>query len=435
MTKIIIASINSKYIHTNLAIRYIKKYLEQIAPKNEYIIKEWNLKQRFLDILRELYSSQPDTILFSIYIWNVEMTLKLIREIKKLLPSIEIAVGGPEVMYRSEELLQEYPEISQVFKGDGELALANYLGVVPKKYSNRDLDYIPFPYNIQDIERSKNQIIYYESSRGCPFNCAYCLSSIEHNVRYFSLERVLKDLDFFLTHKVKLVKFVDRTFNLDPQRYYPIWEYLIKNHNGYTTFHFEISGDLLSIKDLNLLQTAPPNALQFEAGIQSTHLPTLKAINRSTDLQKLKNNLLAIGENIHLHVDLIAGLPLENIADFSKSFDFAMSLKPDMLQLGFLKILKGTAMEKIAKSEPGYIYLNHPPYEVTATTWLSFEDISQLKDIEKTVDIFYNSGRHQLPDTSFSYFQGLAKYLKERGVYTDPRKHDYYAQALASYLS
>ncbi len=434
MTKIVVASINSKYIHLNLAIRYIQKYLAKIAPKQEIVIKEWNIKQKFTDILRELYDEKPDMVLFSVYIWNVEMTFKLIKEFKKLLPETVVAVGGPEVMYRKDSILSDYPEIDAVLVGDGEIAVTEYLGFKPELSDGCSLDYIPFPYDDADIEQSRNQIIYYESSRGCPFSCAYCMSSIESKVRYFSFERVINDINYFMQRKVKLVKFVDRTFNLDRERYYPIWENIIKNHNEKTTFHFEISGDLLTKEDLALLKNAPQNAIQLEAGVQSSHLPTLKAINRTTDLNKLKSNMLEIGENIHLHVDLIAGLPFEDFETFEKSFDYAMSLKPDMLQLGFLKILNGTEMEKFAKSNHDYLYLSAPPYEVISTPWLSYEDVCLLKDIDKTVDIYYNSGRHKTPQVSFAFFKEFSLYLRNSGVYTDPRSPDYYAKALNEYL-
>ena len=433
MTKIVIASVNAKFIHLNLAIRNMQKYLAKIAPDLECVIKEWNINQRFIDMVRELYEAKSDLLLFSIYIWNVDFTLKLIRELKKLSPKMRIVVGGPEVMYRKEALLAAYPEIETVLVGDGETALAEFLGINVNIPDCTNLDYIPFPYDAEEIERTRNQILYYESSRGCPFACAYCLSSIHQQVRYFSLARVLEDIDFFMQHKVKLVKFVDRTFNLNSERYLAIWAHIIKTHNGITTFHFELAGDLLTADDLTLLKTAPPKAFQFEVGIQSAHLPTLKAISRKTDLEKLKNNLLGIGDNIHLHVDLIAGLPLEDLETFGKSFDYAMSLEPEMMQLGFLKILSGTEMERQVIANPKYIYLSHPPYEVIATPWVPFEDMMHLKDIDKTVDIYYNSGRHTLQDTSFSFFSDLAKHLRETGVFSDPRRPEFYAKALIGY--
>jgi radical SAM superfamily enzyme YgiQ (UPF0313 family) len=434
-TKIVIASVNSKFIHINLAIRYLQKYLAKIAPDQECVVKEFNINLRFIDVLRELYETKPDLLLFSIYIWNVDFTLKLIREFKKISPQTRIVVGGPEVMYRKEALLGQYPEIETVLVGDGETSLAAYLGLKVDIPDCTSLDYIPFPYDDADIERTRNQILYYESSRGCPFACAYCLSSIDRQVRYFSLARVLADIDFFMQRNVKLVKFVDRTFNLNPQRYLAVWQHIINTHNGVTTFHFELAGDLLTPEALALLQTAPPKALQFEVGIQSAHLPTLKAISRTTDLAKLKANLLGIGDNIHMHVDLIAGLPLEDFATFGLSFDYAMSLKPEMMQLGFLKILSGTEMESLAKQDARYMYLSHPPYEITATPWVPFEDMMLLKDIDKTVDIYYNSGRHTLANTSFSFFKDLAKHLRETGVFSDPRRPEYYATALTDYLN
>lgn len=438
MSKVVLVGINAKYIHTNLAIRCMQKYVQSKVVSAEVLVREWNINQRFIDILRELYEAKPDILLFSMYIWNVEFIFKIIREIKKLLPTTRIVVGGPEVMYRQQDILKQYPEIEQVLQGDGEIALYSLLTDKPHT-PIVDLDEIPFPYDAQEIERTRNQILYYESSRGCTFGCAYCLSSIDRKVRYFSLERVKRDIAFFLQHKVTLVKFVDRTFNINPERALAIWQYIYEKHNGITTFHFEIAADLLTESQCELLAKMPKGAVQFEVGIQSANPQTLEAISRQTDLQKLKTNLLRIKDNIHVHVDLIAGLPLEDLPTFGRSFDYAMSMRPEMLQLGFLKILSGTEMAQIAKHE-NYLYLSAPPYEITQTPWLSFKEIMILKDIDKTVDIYYNSGRQ--PDlmskvwqltSPFKFFVDFSGYLRKTGVFNDPRRPEYYARIWQEY--
>jgi radical SAM superfamily enzyme YgiQ (UPF0313 family) len=426
--KILLGAINARYIQTNLAIRYIKKYLEKYVPEHTYVLREWHISQRLGDIVREIYVVRPDQLFLSVYIWNVELTLKVIREVKKLLPAVRIVVGGPEVAYREAEIKRLYPEIAEVLIG-GEAAVRAYLTDTPIT-PIVDLDDIPFPYDEADPELLRHHILYYESSRGCPFHCTYCLSSIEHSVQYFSLPRVKKDLDFFLKAGVTLVKFVDRTFNLDPERYLAIWRYIIEHYNNKTTFHFELSADLLTAEALDFLATVPPAAFQFEIGIQSANPKTLAAIKRKTDLEKLRTNVLRIGENIHKHVDLIVGLPEENLEIFGKSFDYALSLRPEMIQLGFLKVLFGTEMAQMAKD--GYVFMSTPPYEVLTTPWLSYQDIIQLKDIEQTVDMYYNKGLLHKP---FDYFRKLASHLRQTGVLDYPRKPEAYAQALEQYVN
>jgi radical SAM superfamily enzyme YgiQ (UPF0313 family) len=443
--RILLASINSKYIHTNLAIRSIKTYLKKTCPGHHYKILEWNLSHTLLEVIREIHVENPGWILFSVYVWNVEFTLKVIREIKKLLPALKIAVGGPEASYKAEEILTTCPAINHVIKGEGEEAAGKLLtAVCPAVLESQpvsDLDTLPFPYDDQDIENMRHQIFYYESSRGCPYGCIYCLSSIDRGVRYLSLERVQRDLDFFLKHKVNLVKFVDRTFNLDPARYLAIWRYILAHHNGVTTFHFELMADLLNDEALELLTTVPEKTFQVEIGIQSSNTETLQAVGRQTDLQKMRKNINRITANIHKHVDLIAGLPGETLEIFEKSFNFAITFKPEMLQLGFLKILAGTKMADYAR-ENNYCYLSTPPYEVLSTPCLSFNDICLLKDIEKVLRIYYNSGKFKTTLDSliatqdpFLFFRNFANYLRKQGAFQAPVKPAIYADYLQKYLA
>lgn len=407
MKKVLFAVINSKYIHTNLAVRYIKKYYEKYGTKKIDIkISEYTINNSLDFILEKIYLEKADYVFFSVYIWNVEYVIKIIKELKKINNEIKIGLGGPEVSYNSYELMEKYKEIDYIFSGEGERVFFNFFeknlenikGVYYKKENNiifngyedaiLNLDEIPFPYS--DNEFDDNQIVYYESSRGCPFSCSYCMSSIDKRVRYFSIERVKKDLKIFIDKKVKLVKFVDRTYNLDKKRYFEIWKYLIGIYNNYTTFHFEISGDLFDDEVNEFLNKVPKEYFQFEVGVQTINTDTLKAINRKTNLYKLKENIQKIKDNIHLHLDLIAGLPYENYDSFKKSFNFVYDIKPEMVQLGFLKILKGTQIEKEIE-QYDYKYREYPPYEIISNQFISYEEILKLKNIETILDYYYNS--------------------------------------------
>lgn len=407
MKKVLFAVINSKYIHTNLAVRYIKKYYEKYGTKKIDIkISEYTINNSLDFILEKIYLEKADYVFFSVYIWNVEYVIKIIKELKKINNKIKIGLGGPEVSYNSYELMEKYKEIDYIFSGEGERVFFNFFeknlenikGVYYKKENNiifngyedaiLNLDEIPFPYS--DNEFDDNQIVYYESSRGCPFSCSYCMSSIDKRVRYFSIERVKKDLKIFIDKKVKLVKFVDRTYNLDKKRYFEIWKYLISIYNNYTTFHFEISGDLFDDEVNEFLNKVPKEYFQFEVGVQTINTDTLKAINRKTNFYKLKENIQKIKDNIHLHLDLIAGLPYENYDSFKKSFNFVYDIKPEMVQLGFLKILKGTQIEKEIE-QYDYKYREYPPYEIISNQFISYEEILKLKNIETILDYYYNS--------------------------------------------
>jgi len=404
MTKILAVAINSKFVHTNPALRYIKKYIEHNSDI-EITLKEYTINNHINDIIKNIFRESPTTIMFSVYIWNREYVLKIVQEIKKVL-DVKIIFGGPEIFYDAENVMLENPQVDYICYGEGEQTLLNFLsaddtipaglyyrdnGIMFSGYNENivELDSIPFPYEISELHE-KSKIYYYESSRGCPFCCSYCMSSIDKTVRFYSLERVKEDLKTFLDNKVKLVKFIDRTYNLKKDRYMEIWKFLVENSNGVTCFHFEISADLFDDETIEFLNTVPAGLFQFEIGVQSSNQQTLEAVNRQTDLNKLYNNVTRISKGIHLHLDLIAGLPYEDYATFEKSFNFVYSMKPEMIQLGFLKLLKGSPIiEDIEKHD--YKYLNFPPYEVQSNKYISFAEILMLKDIEKSLDYYYNS--------------------------------------------
>lgn len=448
--KALLTSINSKYIHTNLAIRYIYKYIKKNNPYIDPLIFEFTAKQNIINILENIHKQKPHYLLFSVYIWNTEITLKIVREIKKILPDLVIILGGPEAGYKAVKLLNEYSEIDFIIEGEGEIALSELLnalefntgftdgihyrknGTVYSKPAKliENLDVIPFPYEKEDAENLKNRIIYYESSRGCPYSCSYCMSSIEKTVRFFSVERVYSDIDFFLENKIRLVKFVDRTFNIKKERYRKIWQYIIDNHNGVTVFHFEITAELLDEDDIKMLENIGKGIFQFEIGIQSITKKTLEIVMRNTDTEKQRTMIKKISRNIHLHLDLIAGLPGEGMSEIEKSFNYVMELKPDMIQLGFLKILSGTLMEKTAVQR-NFKYLDFPPYEVIKTDTLDFNELKFIREIEKIVDIYYNSHRFNMTlkyllsqKEPFSFFKELTEYLisqnhldEDHGIY------------------
>ncbi|MBZ4682879.1 MAG: hypothetical protein PWP46_328 [Fusobacteriaceae bacterium] len=439
MKNILFLAINSKYVHTNLALRYIKKYVEK---NSSYKIKliEKTINNHLLEILTDINEANPELIAISTYIWNSEYVYKLIIEIKKILPNTKILLGGPEVSYQAEKLMNTYKEIDYIISGEGEEVFLEFLakdidtikGIYYRKNNNimfnghkapiYNLDTVPFPYDEEELSENSPLILYYESSRGCPFNCAYCMSSIDKQVRYFSLERVKNDLLKFINKKVKLVKFVDRTFNLKKDRYLEIWQFLLENYNKKTTFHFEISVDLFDDEVIKFLQKIPKGYFQFEIGIQTINEKTLNIIHRTNKLEILKKNILAIKDNIHLHVDLIAGLPEEDYNTFKKSFNYVHSLKAEMIQLGFLKILNGTEMETLV-NKYNYNYLNFPPYEVLSNNYISFNELVKLKNIEKMLDFYYNSNNfakslnyilENFYDSPFDFYEDISKYYKKR---------------------
>ena len=473
--KILLVSVNASYMHTNIAIRdlknYADKYFENSGSRPQIEIAEYTINQPIGEVLRSIAFSGADWIQFSTYIWNAEYVIKLLPEIKKVLPDCLLGAGGPEFGYGAKKYLSAISDLDFVAFGEGELTFCNMIeksggkaksilsqlkdikGIYFKNPQNEtqftgnrafieDLDDIPFPY--PEILSGKadpdHKIYYYESSRGCPFCCAYCLSSVEKRVRFKSLERTCQELQIFLDNKIKLVKFVDRTYNLDEERYIGIWEYILSHHNGKTMFHFEIEAEYLSEKALDFLLKVPAGVMQFEMGVQSANKKTLAAINRSTNTEGLAEKIRRIPRTIHQHLDLIAGLPYEDLESFGHSFDFVMALRPDALQLGFLKILNGTVMEKYA-SENGWKWMESPVYETFSTPYLSFSDIAFLKDIETVTDSYWNKGtfaftmsyifRHTSP---WGFFCSLVEYGRSVNAFSQARKESYWFELINAFI-
>ena len=413
--KILLVAINAKYIHSNPAVYSLKSCVGKYESCVDII--EFTINQQGSFILSEIYKKHPDVIAFSCYIWNVTLIDNIISDLHKVLPDTDIWAGGPEVSYDADKVIQKW-QLRGVMIGSGEGIFRRLVSSYVQNTSddlpsildgNREhrilLDEIPFWYkDLMDFER---RIIYYESSRGCPFSCCYCLSSIDKTMDFRSVERVCSDLDFFLEKKVPQVKFVDRTFNCRKDHALPIIEHILKHDNGITNFHFEIAADLLDEDYFVLLEKLRPGAVQFEIGVQSTYEKTIKEINRKMDFDKVSAAVRRIidQDNIHVHLDLIAGLPYEDLRTFRLSFNDIYVLCPEQLQLGFLKVLKGSDMEKHAKKY-GLTYTSLPPYEVLSTKWLSYEDICHMKQIEEVLEIYYNSGQfHNSLEYLCSYFE------------------------------
>lgn len=460
--KTLLIAINSKYIHSNLAVYYLLEYArkhkvsqkEAINRETSIDIVEYSINQPFEKILQGIYRKKPDLLAFSCYIWNIEIVKKLCLELRKVLPSCKIWLGGPEVSYDSKDYLIKHQEVDGIMVGEGEETFSevvNYYlreknkqsldeikGITfrknnPKQESNEiiytgsrpllNFNSIPFPYN--NLQVFENKIIYYESSRGCPFSCSYCLSSVDKSLRLRDMKLVKNELNFFLKHKVKQVKFIDRTFNCKKDHALEIWKHIQKNDNGITNFHFEIAADLLDDEQVQLLGTMRSGLIQLEIGIQSTNYDTLEAINRKTDLKKIgiSVNKIRKGGNIHQHLDLIAGLPYENYESFRNSFNEVYSLKPDQLQLGFLKVLKGTPMADNSEKHK-IVYRDIPPYEVLYTKWINYDEILALKLVEEMVDVYYNSAQfitsikfmENFFDTPFELYKELGGYYRDNDL-------------------
>ena len=439
MSKVVLAAINSQYVHLNLAVRYLKKYAETNSDIKVEIY-ETNINNQILNIIKDIFELNPNKIIFSTYIWNKEYVFEIIKEIKKVLPNTKILLGGPEVSFDWKNIMEENLEIDGILIGEGEKVFLNFLtkesdkvmGLVYRKNGKicfneqekiiEDLDIIPFPYENEELQE-KTKIFYYESSRGCPFNCSYCMSSIDKTVRYYSLDRVKEDLKIFLNSPIKLLKFVDRTFNLKKERYMEIWEFLLKNYREGITFHFEINANIFDDETLDFLETVPRGYFQFEIGVQTINHDTMKSINRDNLLDKLAYNVKRINKNIHLHLDLIAGLPYETYEIFKNSFEYVHELKPEMIQPGFLKLLKGTQMyDEIEKYE--YKYFSKPPYEVFSNRFISFAEIIKLKNFEKILDYYYNSEKFSMSvkyiikryyKGSFDFYEEIAAYYDKKG--------------------
>ena len=442
--KILLAACNAKYIHSNLAVYDLQVYAAKYA--DHIILKEYTIDQQKDDIMRDIYLEHPDVVCVSCYIWNISFVKELMADLTKILPDADFWAGGPEVSYDAEKFLAENPEFTGVMVGEGEetfLELSgHYIEQSPADlkditgvcYRNgekivhngwrqiMDLSSIPFIY--KDLADFKNRIIYYESSRGCPFSCSYCLSSIDKKLRFRDTEMVKKELQFFIDNKVPQVKFVDRTFNCKHDHAMAIWKYINEHDNGVTNFHFEISADLLREEELQEMSTMRPGLIQLEIGVQSTNPDTIKAIHRTMDFEKLKgivNRIHSFG-NIHQHLDLIAGLPYEDYDSFRRSFNDVYALKPQQLQLGFLKVLKGSHMMEMCQ-EYEIVYKTREPYEVLSTKWLDYDHVLKLKSVENMVEVYYNSGQFQntleylegfFPD-AFSIYEGLGRFYMEKG--------------------
>ncbi len=426
--KVLLCALNSKFIHSCLAVHSLKKYAVSCGyPKEKIIIKEFTINDTLDFILQNICSQDIDVIGFSVYIWNCEYVSKLCRLLKLIKPDVQILLGGPEVSYIQNHPFFEEGSFDFIIKGEGEKNFFNFLesGKISEE-KIADLNEIPFPYDEENISLFENRIVYYETSRGCPFSCAYCLSSAEKGVRFLNLERVKNELHFFSTHGVKQVKFVDRTFNADKKRSYEIWKFIIETFgNTDMNFHFEIAADLLDDRSISLLATAPDGLIQLEIGIQSTNDQTLSVSCRKTNTQQVLNNTAKLIQsgNINIHTDLIAGLPGESILHFKKSFNDVYNLNSHQLQLGFLKLLHGTEMENISKNY-GFVFSPFSPYEIISNKDLSHPDILFLKKFEDVFERYYNSQRFILSlkmletffENPFEMFRKISEFFEERNL-------------------
>ena len=442
--KILLAACNAKYIHSNLAVYDLQAYASDYA--DHIVLKEYTINQQKDDIMRDIYLEHPEVVCVSCYIWNLSFVKELMADLIKILPGADFWAGGPEVSYDAEKFLTENSEFKGVMVGEGEETFKELAGYYveknPQDLKNMtgicyrdgdqiihngwrqimDLSSIPFIY--KDLSEFKNRIIYYESSRGCPFSCSYCLSSIDKKLRFRDTETVKKELQFFIDNKVPQVKFVDRTFNCKHDHAMAIWKYINEHDNGVTNFHFEISADLLREEELQEMSTMRPGLIQLEIGVQSTNPDTIKAIHRTMDFEKLKGIVDRIHSfgNIHQHLDLIAGLPYEDYDSFRHSFNDVYALKPQQLQLGFLKVLKGSHMMEMCR-EYGIVYKTQEPYEVLSTKWLDYDHVLKLKTVENMVEVYYNSGQFQNTleylenffQDAFSIYERLGSFYMEKG--------------------
>ena len=443
--KVLLTAINAKYIHSNLAVYSLRAYAGKYAQQTE--IAEYTINQTMDDILSDIYRKKPDILCLSCYLWNILYVEQLITEIHKVLPKMQIWLGGPEVSYNAVSVMEQYPQVTGVMCGEGEetfLELMEYWnqeresldtikGIVYRENGTcrqnpprpvMDLSKVPFVYD--HIEDFQNKIIYYESSRGCPFSCSYCLSSIDKCLRFRNLELVKKELQFFIDHEVPQVKFVDRTFNCKHSHSMAIWTYLKEHDRGKTNFHFEVAADLLNEEEMELIASMRPGLIQLEIGIQSANPKTIREIHRTMDLKKVRAKVERIREkgNVHQHLDLIAGLPYENYESFGHSFNEVYAMHPDQLQLGFLKVLHGSFMYDNAEAY-GLVWQERPPYEVLSTKWLPYGDVIRLKKVEEMVEVHYNSGQfantmeHLVKEfpSPFDLYVELGEYYEKNGLF------------------
>ena len=451
--KFLLAAINAKYIHSNPGVYSLRAFARTKIPGADIEIGEYTINHQMDLILQDIYRRKPDFIGFSCYIWNISYVMEIVRDVKKVLPEVEIWLGGPEVSYDAKKVLTREPDVRGVMRGEGELTFTELVQAYLKREelcaASLDLDHIPgityraesgevvehgpqrllsldeIPFYYDDMAGFENRIVYYESSRGCPFSCSYCLSSIDKTVRFRSLDLVLPELQFFLDHKVPQVKFVDRTFNCKRDHTLGVWRYLVEHDNGITNFHFEVSADIFDEEELELIGKMRPGLIQLEIGVQSTNPDTIKEIHRHMDLVQLKQAVDRVYDyrNTHQHLDLIAGLPYENYESFMRSFDDVYRMRPDQLQMGFLKVLKGSYMEEQVAAYD-LKYRGIPPYEVLSTKWLPYSDVIRLKGVEDMVEVYYNSGQFpatmKLLEKKFArpseIFTSLAEYYEKNGL-------------------
>ena len=442
--KVLLVAVNAKYIHSNLAVYSLKAYAEKYGKNNHKIkIKEYTINQYVEEITADIYEEQPDMVGFSCYIWNIAHVMQIVSDLKAVREDLKIVVGGPEVSYHPRQILEKHSCIDYVLCGEGEEVFRQFLDSYAEgNLQDREIDGLAYrekevirtnphmqpvelskiPFVYQDMKDFQNKILYYETSRGCPFSCSYCLSSVDKKIRFRDLQLVKEELRFFIEQKVPQVKFVDRTFNCNPVRTMEIWKYIREQDNGITNFHFEIAADLITEEELELLSDMRPGLIQLEIGVQSVNEKTLEAIHRRTDIKKIEEvtGKIRKNHNIHQHLDLIAGLPYENYESFQHSFDRVYAMKPDQLQLGFLKVLYGAGISEEAEKY-GIVYSERPPYEVLKTKWLSFDEVLKLKAVETVVEIYYNSLQftHTINrlekyfDSPFVMYQRLGTYYKE----------------------
>lgn len=460
--RVLLIAVNAKYIHSNPAVYSLRAYAQAALgdqPEVGIEIAEYTINQNTENILADIYRHRPDIAAFSCYIWNWNTIQELLPELPKLLPDTRLWLGGPEVSFHAEKILAQYTQLTGIMVGEGEETFTQLVRfyhapkgqlqdipglVLPQGRTQprelTDMSKLPFLY--EDLGKFQNRIIYYESQRGCPFRCAYCLSAIDKSVRLRDIETVKKELQYFLDHKVSQVKFIDRTFNCNAAHALAIWRYLLENDNGVTNFHFEIAADLMTEEELEVLKQMRPGLIQLEIGVQSTNEQTLHAINRYMSLEHLRQVVDKIHSfhNIHQHLDLIAGLPYEDYDSFVTSFNDVYSMRPQQLQLGFLKVLKGSPIEEKAE-EYGIVYNSRPPYEVLYSRWIPYDDVLRLKGIEEMVELYYNSCQftHTLPvlekefSSPFAMYEALSQYYEEKGYYINTPARAYRYQVLLEF--
>lgn len=474
----LLVAINSKYIHSNPAVYLLRECaLRDLKQKQifgvEVELAEYTINHHASEIFDDIYLHHADLVCFSCYIWNIEYVRQLVRNLKNLCPSVKIWVGGPEVSYDCESFLRSLLQVDGVLYGEGEKsfpALIEYYAAREKDANPLSktfpdgaawldengifhqtspqpltpMEDLPFIYDEAGrMDGFKNRIIYYETSRGCPFSCSYCLSSVDKRLRFRNIELVKKELQFFLDHKVPQVKFVDRTFNCKHDHSIAIWKYIMEHDNGITNFHFEIAADILNEEEMELLEQMRPGLVQLEIGVQSTNPKTIKEIHRVMDFEKVSKIVRRIQDkgNVHEHLDLIAGLPYEDVESFAHSFDDVYALKPEQLQLGFLKVLKGSFMQE-HQEEYGIVHKAHPPYEVLYTKWISYEDVLRLKGIEEMVEVYYNSRQftntmeelEKEYDSAFTMYDRLASYYEDNGYNAVQHKRSARYEILLNYI-